>query len=215
MSLYELAQTSNRNTEPILIIKSSATAAMDDPQNVAVFSNADTGASIVLSPTTPYLADDPGQPGAVGGSPPVVINASSPQVKTALANIARFIPTETVTIYLGAISAGAAIQSSFPPLSQEVIYWVIGIFLTPLIFFLVWAVERSKLKMPLFSDFPYWKLTAAVIGFLVWGLAVPGNPYVTSDVAKVATAFAALLVSIFLDLIDQLFEARKFNMVTA
>jgi hypothetical protein len=87
--------------------------------------------------------------------------------------------------------------------------------LTPLIFLLIWAIERTETKATdsLFTAFPYWKLTAAVVAFLVWALAVPGNPYAISDIGKVVAAFVALVVSIFLDLVDQLIEVRK-NSVT-
>lgn len=206
MSLYDLATASTRSSEPILIIKNSAGAAMDDPQNTVVYSNSSNNASIVINPFNSMLEADPGTP---TGVPPVVINTQSPEVKTALTKIARFIPTETVTIYLGALSASTALQSTVNWLNPELVYWVTGLVLTPLIFLLIWAIERSKLKLSLTSDLPYWKLIASVIGFLIWALAVPGSPYATSEIAKVATAFMALLVSIILDLIDQLFESRK------
>jgi hypothetical protein len=207
MSLYDLATSAAKANEPILIIKQSADGTINDPQNITVFNPSGNGASIIISPVNTQMeADDPGHP-----NNPVVINAQSPEVKTALTKIARFIPTETVTIYLGAVSAASALQTSVTWLNQEMVYWVTGIVLTPLIFFLIWAIERSKAKKSLRSEIPFWKLTASIIGFLIWALAVPGNPYAISEVAKVAVAFLALFVSIFLDLIDQLFEARKIN----
>jgi hypothetical protein len=210
MSLYDLATSSAKTAEPILIIKKSANSDLNDPQNTMVFTSTGNGASIVLSPFNPQLeADDMGQPNL-----PVVINAQTPEIKTALTKIARFIPTETVTIYLGAISASVALQTTVNWLTPQLVYWVTGIGLTPLIFFLIWAIERTKTKKLSFSEFPYWKLSAAILAFLIWALAVPGNPYVTSDVAKMAVAFAALVISIFLDLIDQFFEARKLNTAT-
>jgi hypothetical protein len=149
-------------------------------------------------------ADDSGAGGASSA-----VNFQSTEVKSALTKIARFIPTETVTIYLGAISAATALQTTFSWLSPALIYWASGIFLTPLIFFLIVATERARAKQKFFINFPYWKLIAAILGFLIWALAVPGNPYIVSDIAKVATAFLALVTSVILDLIDQLYDARQ------
>ena len=213
MSLYDLATSSNRMTESVLIIKHSAQAANDDPQNTRVSSNSSL-TSVIVSPSPRAANDD------AGTAPPVTVNVQGKQqVASALTKIARFIPTETVTIYLGAVSAAAAItgEGSSPTqfmatlLNQVTVYWITALVITPAIFLLIWAIERTKIKKPMWSEFPYWKLSAAVLAFLIWALAVPGNPYATTNVAKVAIAFAAILVSIILDLIDQLFEARKSN----
>ncbi len=223
MSLYDLATSSSQTSEPVLIIKHSAQAADDDPQNIAVLSNSSSLTSVIVSPSPLSANDDAGAtPPTV--APPVTVNVQgNQQVTSALTKIARFIPTETVTIYLGAVSAAAAIteEGSAPSrlmtilLNKVTVYWVTALLITPAIFLLIWAIERTKIKKPLWSEFPYWKLSAAVLAFLIWALAVPGNPYATTNVAKVAIAFAAILVSIILDLIDQLFEAQKSKAAAA
>ena len=219
MSLYDLATSSSRTTEPVLIIKHSARAADDDPRNITVLTNSSSSTLVVVSPSPSIMADDAG-----GATPatPVTVTIQPLEVKSALTKIARFIPTETITIYLGAVSSAAAVAEENPPpslfitnlLDQVTVYWVTGLVITPAIFFLILAIERTKIKKPILSEFPYWKFLAAILAFLIWALAVPGNPYATTNIAKVAIAFAAILVSIILDLIDQLFEARKLNAAT-
>lgn len=214
MSLYDLAASTGRTLEPSVIIKHSAGASNDDPQNVTILSNSSASTSVVIAPTSPMMNNDPGAP----TPPAVAVNIQTPEIKSALTKIARFIPTETVTIYLGAVSASASVrgsQGSSPfikaILEPVTVYWLTALVLTPGIFLLILAIERTKAKKPVLSEFPYWKLSAAILGFLIWGLAVPGNTFGTSDIEKVVIAFAAILVSIILDLIDQFYEARKMN----
>jgi hypothetical protein len=205
MSLYELATASARAAEPVLVIKEESAADPGGQRNIAVYSSS----SSITSVTIPSRATSDAE--FADGSPtaPAIINLQAPEVKSALTKIARFIPTETVTIYLGAVSASVALQSSLSWLTPKVVYWTCAFLITPFIFFLMVAIERAREKKSLLASFPIWKLSAAILGFLIWALAVPGNPYVTSDIAKVTAAFLALATSIFLDLIDQLFEARK------
>lgn len=207
MSLYELATAATRRFEPALIIKEGSAADPGGQRNIAVYSSSSTVASITIpsraaSSDAEFADDSPAPPAAV-------INLQSAEVKSALTKIARFIPTETVTIYLGAASASVALQSSLPWLTPKAVYWSCAFLVTPLIFFLIVAIERAKQRKSLLAGFPVWKLSAAIFGFLIWALAVPGNPYVTTDVAKVTAAFLALAISIVLDLIDQYVEARK------
>lgn len=168
------------------------------------------------------------QPGATEDDPGEVVQPQSAELKTALTNLARFIPTETVTIYLAAVSAVAAITQSIgkEPMvaandkwivdifNQTFIYWVTAIVITPTIFLLIRAISQAKQNKKSFADFPYWKLTASVIAFLIWGLAIPNNPYTESHIAQFAFAFLAIIVSFFLELIDTLFEAKKARVPT-
>lgn len=214
MSLYDLATSAGRTLEPALIIKHSAGAANDDPQNITILSNSLSSTSVVVMPTSTRMESDPGAPPA----PAVAVNVQAPEIKSALTKIARFIPTETVTIYLGAVSASASVRADTDAspfikaiLEPVTVYWLTALILTPGIFLLILAIERTKAKKPILFEFPYWKLSAAILAFLIWGLAVPGNTFGTSDIEKVVIAFAAILVSIILDLIDQFYEARKMN----
>lgn len=145
--------------------------------------------------------------GAAGDDPGDTPQA--PEVKSALTKMAKFIPTETITIYLGAISASSALQAAAIWLTPEKVYWITGLIVTPILFSLMWGIDRAKAKKRFFDGFPKWKLTAAIIAFLIWALAIPGNPYVNSDVAKISVAFLALVVSILLDLVDQFVEIRN------
>jgi hypothetical protein len=54
------------------------------------------------------------------------------------------------------------------------------------------------------KHWPWWKLVAGTIAFMVWALAVP--PLVTSDAGKIVSAFAAILVSTFLTLVGAVVE---------
>ena len=135
-----------------------------------------------------------------------------PSSDSALAGLSKYIPTESVTLYVAAVSAQSALAGLIPWLTATVTYWIFVV-LTPIICFLLWArqvanakKENKDFKVSLLSpkSWPWWKMIASTIAFLVWALAVPGNPIMPpgSEAGGVVAAFAAIFVSTILSLFE-------------
>jgi hypothetical protein len=134
---------------------------------------------------------------------------------TALDGLVKYIPTESITLYLAATAAlssstkaaPVAGAKAAPTLEPMYLYWGF-VALTPILFLLIYLGKRRSQNLPLLpdtiADWPWWKLIASTIAFMVWALAVP--PLVDSDLGKVAVAFGALLVSTLLSLIGAVVE---------
>ncbi|MEA2950982.1 MAG: hypothetical protein QOJ96_502 [Alphaproteobacteria bacterium] len=141
------------------------------------------------------------------------IAAESPVQKTpssnALDGLVKYIPTESITLYVAA-TATAAMSSfsvTFPSLTPLRLY-LCFVVLTPILFLLIYVGKRRSLKLPPLpesvAEWPWWKLVASTIAFAVWALAVP--PLVASDAGKVVAAFGALFVSTILSLVGAVVE---------
>jgi hypothetical protein len=139
------------------------------------------------------------------------VAAADPIQKTpgssALDGLVNYIPTESVTLYVAATAALSSLQATFPILTPTVLYWGFVV-LTPVLFILIYLGKRQSMRgvklLPEFKHWPWWKLVAATIAFMVWALAVP--PLVTSDAGKIVAAFGAILVSTVLTLIGAVVE---------
>jgi hypothetical protein len=73
----------------------------------------------------------------------------------------------------------------------------------------VYASKRSTNGLrpfPAIKELPWWKMAAATIAFIVWGLAVPGNPYIAGESGAVVAGFGAVLISTVLSLLEPIFE---------
>lgn len=146
-----------------------------------------------------------------GGNPPVPAPAPPARpntVNNALSMLVKYIPTESVTLYVGAISAAAALKSFSPGITGFHIYWFF-VALTPVIFILVFLGKRKALRLspvlPI-KEFPWWKLFACTVAFVVWALAVPGNPYVTVESGGAVVGFFAIFISTILSLLEPIFD---------
>jgi hypothetical protein len=127
---------------------------------------------------------------------------------TVLDALARYVPTEIVTLYLTAVSAMPALTDTFTRVTDVRVYWFFTI-LTPILLLLVIAGKRRREGLspfPGWGDLPWWKLVASTIAFSVWALAVPNTPYLNSQSGKIVAAFGALLVSTLLTLLEPIFE---------
>ena len=148
-------------------------------------------------------------PGPVAPVPPVAAPVVPPRttVNNALSMLVKYIPTESVTLYVAAISAAAALNS-FWSITGTHIYWFFAA-LTPVIFILIYLGKRRALRLPTLprvSEFPLWKLFACTVAFLVWALAVPGNPYVSPESGGAVVGFFALFISTVLSLLEPIFD---------
>jgi len=126
---------------------------------------------------------------------------------TALDGLVKYIPTETITLYLAATAALSSLTKTAPGLWPMYLYWGF-VALTPILFLLIYLGKRRSQNLPLLpdtiGDWPWWKLIASTIAFMVWALAVP--LLVDTDLGKIAVAFGALLVSTLLSLIGAVIE---------
>ncbi len=122
--------------------------------------------------------------------------------------LVKYIPTEVITLYVATLSASPALQEIFPGIHTGDIYWAFTI-VTPVLLFLVYVNKRATsglTPVPAVREWPWWKLGAATIAFMVWALAVPGNPYVSGETAAVIAALGAVFISMILNLLEPVFE---------
>ena len=158
-------------------------------------------ASNELNRVAPFRSMEPGAP----------IDGDDDQSNNALKALIKYIPTETITLYVASISAAPALHSAVPVMDTTKIYWFFVI-LTPAILFLVYAGKRKAKTLPAFPqlrEWPWWKLIAATIAFSVWALAVPNNPFIHGDGGAVLAGLAAVFISTILSLFDRIFEPTR------
>jgi hypothetical protein len=128
----------------------------------------------------------------------------------ALESLVKYVPTESVTLYVAAASASEALKATISFFTPEFAYWFFAV-LTPILFLLIFAGKRRAQDLPPFpavTQWPWWKLAASFVAFLAWGLAVPTNPYATSPLRGAAFAFCAVFVSTFLSLLEGVIEPK-------
>jgi hypothetical protein len=143
--------------------------------------------------------------------------SESTRGSNALSALARYIPAEIVTLYVAALSAMPAITATFATVTEVRLYWFF-VALTPALLLLVLAGKRRSegfSALPSLRDWPWWKLVASTVAFLVWALAIPATPYLATSQGKVVAAFGALLVSTFLTLLEPIFEPSRSRKLLA
>jgi hypothetical protein len=126
--------------------------------------------------------------------------------------LVKYIPTESITLYVAATAAlkSVTLSASTVSLYQQCVYWgFVG--LTPILFLLIYLGKRRSQGLPLCpgtaAQWPWWKLIASTIAFGVWALAVP--PLIDTPLGNVAAAFGALFVSTLLTLIGGVVEPKE------
>ncbi len=132
------------------------------------------------------------------------------KASSALDALVRFIPTETITLYVAALAAMPALQATFSWIDETNLYWTFAV-LTPMLVVLIILGKRRSAGLavlPPLRKWPWYTMFAATIAFLVWALAVPSSPYLTGEAGKVVAAFGAVLVSTFLTLLEPVFSAK-------
>lgn len=127
--------------------------------------------------------------------------------------IFKYIPTESVTLYIAASSITTALITLVPWLSPERIYWFFAA-LTPLLVLLIYLgkhrdVSGKSISFLSVSKWPLWRMFAATVAFLAWALAVPNNPYIGDNITLGSVAgFIALFTSTILGVLEPMFERR-------
>ena len=136
---------------------------------------------------------------------------TEPKSSAAFEALARYVPTEIVTLYIAAASAMEALKQALPAVNETNTYWFF-VMITPIVFLIVFAGKRvanDQSAWPGIRGVPYWKLFAATIAFAVWALAVPTTPYFQGVAGGAIAAFFATFVSVLLSLLTPLFEKPK------
>jgi hypothetical protein len=135
-------------------------------------------------------------------------------VTTALGVLVKYIPTEVLAIYIPTVAAIASIGTFLTFIDASFIYWFFGV----LTFFMVLLVSMAKLAAdpnytgPLpwsLSKWPWWKMIAATIAFLTWALALPDNPYITTDGGRAFAGIWAIFVSVVLSILGIIIERKS------
>lgn len=127
------------------------------------------------------------------------------QDQKALDELTRYIPTETITLFVANVGILSVLSRYWPGVTTIAIY-LIWALLTPLIVYLVALGKHKSSNAPGKLPLPVWPMASSTIAFLAWGLAVPGM--VSEDLLKVIAAFGALFISKVLSLLEPIFGAR-------
>jgi hypothetical protein len=128
-----------------------------------------------------------------------------------IAGLTKYIPTESITLYVSTVSAQEGLKSI--GLTPTFAYWFL-VFVTPLLLITLFlrqlAVAGQPWRIPLVR-LPWWRTIASTLAFAVWALAVPGNPIISSSNSAQGgiAAFAALVVSMFLNIFEPFFERQE------
>src|SRR5260221_6116401 len=195
MSLPSMADETIAKGEPTFIRRRMDAAILAHAQLIGAKSDLD-------GPKVQSLTDDL--------APLAVMPTTEPsKASSALDALVRYIPTEAVTLYVAAAAALPSMKSALG-ITEKELYWSFAM-LTPVLFLLIYAGKRKGAKLPAFpavKELPWWKVIACVIAFLVWALAIPSTPYLTTEGGKVVAGFGALLVSTFLTLIEPIVERQ-------
>ena len=196
MSLSYLADDEMRRTEPTYLGAPAKLLVHETAARLAPRFNltAPEISNLVKDDLTPLAAADASKPGPS---------------ENAFNALVKYIPTETITLYVAVMSAMAALKDVCSWISPSGVYWLF-VFLTPAILFLIIIGKRRARNLqpllPALKSWPWWNMAAATVAFAVWALAVPTNPYLTGLSGGAVAGFLAILVSTLLSLLQPIFE---------
>lgn len=148
-------------------------------------------------------------PGGVQPAAPGQAGVGPAPARSSFEVFTRYIPTETVTIFVAALSIRPNIEAALPLKLQPyatvaTVYWICA-FLTPILQLALTYLNRRDAGDPAplkaLTQNP-WPVIAAFIAFLIWALSVPGVLDRKSSLVAIA-GFGALFVSMLLSLGDR------------
>lgn len=140
------------------------------------------------------------------------------QVSKNASALVKYIPIESITLYVAAVAATPALQKLWPMGDGNryvtISYWVFA-FLTPVFVLLLDAAKRRSANVqpafPSLKEWPRWKMSASTFAFLAWALAVPNGPFLREpnlELKGAIGAFLALFVSTLLSLLEPWVEGH-------
>jgi len=142
----------------------------------------------------------------IAGGPPVAAAVARPDADDRFDLLTKYIPTETLTLYVAAIAALPAITVASGGTVEAIHVYAAGAVLTPIILLLAsFGKLRASGSPAAFRPHP-WPYAAALIAFLVWALSVPG--LLRGDDQQILAAFGAVLVSTSLALLEPIFAPK-------
>lgn len=128
-------------------------------------------------------------------------------ISGALNALIKYIPTESVALYIAAVNAVPALAEEVDISWGELIYWGFGA-LTPLLYLLLYMGKRRSAGLPILpqspKEWPLWSIFASTIAFLAWALAVPDGPYLQSANGGLIAGLLALFVSFMLEIVGRI-----------
>jgi len=135
----------------------------------------------------------------------------------ALSRLLGFIPAETISIYIIALSLIPSISGLLPQINAFSV-WVCSIIfnlilLSPLIYLATYRKTNPN-SWPSQKDWTsstfLWSLIASTIAFAFWALAMPQSPFVTGINAVLEPVFSllAVIISVVLSLLDGIINPK-------
>jgi hypothetical protein len=143
----------------------------------------------------PMAGDDDGAPPAPeeeGEAAP-----AAPSASNAFETLTRYIPTETITLYVGAMAARDEVARL--GINAWGIYAIFAL-LTPALLAILTLSRARQLGQQGYGMIHWWPLAASAIAFLVWGASIPGHP--VAEEWKALPALIALFISTVLTALD-------------
>jgi len=124
-------------------------------------------------------------------------------VTSAISALFKYIPTESITLYVSTISALPALNDIWIKLNAWHIYWFY-IILTPVLVILIYMskYKQKYCKIPPLNMWPWWSVVSAMVAFAIWALAVPGNPYINGEHQAAIAGLGALFCSTIFSMLE-------------
>lgn len=118
--------------------------------------------------------------------------------------LVKYIPTETVTLFVAAMAALPALTEVAPGTTPWMLYAASAL-LTPVILVLIaYGRHRQSGEVTAFKA-RAWPIVASLVAFLVWALSVPGLIPDANWAGKVLAGFGALFISTLLSILEPVF----------
>jgi hypothetical protein len=138
------------------------------------------------------------------GRPVPLDQPAAPNAKDNFDALTRYIPVETITLFVAAMATMTALAATITGVTKWHVYGFCAL-ITPLLLWLsAFNAYRGGGGTGAFP-FPWWRMTAATVAFLVWSLSVPP---MLGDVQRPVAGLGALLVSFVLTQFDLMFDRK-------
>jgi hypothetical protein len=130
-----------------------------------------------------------------GVAPPAEKQAST--IDTASNVLFGYIPTEILTLYVAVL---AAIQQPETNPNVQLIRWITFwsfLVATPIVAWLVFAAKVKATSQPLplaARTWPMWEMSAAIIAYCAWALALPNSPFAAFKTSWYSSAVSGVIV---------------------
>ena len=128
--------------------------------------------------------------GAAAANPPPSV---SQKLSSAFDQIARYIPSEVLTVYVALIGAMKEANASKDAKLNG--FWV-TFALVPVVVWCIFAAKMRANALPLPlnpKSWPFWKMIAALVAFTAWAYALPAGPFAECSWYQPAYSQVALL----------------------